>query len=654
MTLTNILKRGFLPAAAALTIVSCSNDNLSDPAIYDGNVTFSATLADAPATRAFGDGQSAVNLMCAVYDQNGKLVTTKEAIFNNLKANVTLQLLDAETYDIVFFAYRDNGVYAFDTATGKVTIDYSKMNQGSADGARIDDDCFYVISEDYVAGSSAAESVTLTRPVAQINFGSDDLESEAAGRDFPDGINAAMTMTAYPVLNVLTGEAEGEPTEVKLPLMEYDEALAAEAFPVAAEGKTYKYVAMGYALVPAEGYVADLGLEVFNGAAATTPKVALSVPTAPMKRNYRTNIYGSLLTSTSDWNIIIDENWEGEWNIGDYAGDAALAQGGEVRVNTPVDAITVPAELDKPLTLDINATVGTINIGETSQPVTINVAKDVEYPAIAFERGSNIKGLTVTGDPTSDKSLGSFNFNKNGNLVRPAVLEDLTLEGVTFVNEGFTPQYAVTTKNTVLRNCRFTEMTSPAVAVQHHGNGAMTAENMTIEGCTIEMADDAASNANALYLLDIEGDVIVKDNIIKNAAYHGMFLSTNTAGLVFDATVTGNTITGAAQDGVKIENCLGGITVDDNTIDCKVNGIRIKNSITTADVSVQGNSIDMKNAIAWDGDSEPSAILLVNSAENAGAKVVVKGNTALNSNGHNFTVKNVVYADGSDVATPFN
>lgn len=58
MTLTNILKRGFLPAAAALTIVSCSNDNLSDPAIYDGNVTFSATLADAPATRAFGDGHS--------------------------------------------------------------------------------------------------------------------------------------------------------------------------------------------------------------------------------------------------------------------------------------------------------------------------------------------------------------------------------------------------------------------------------------------------------------------------------------------------------------------------------------------------------------------------------------------------------------------
>ena len=650
MKVNNLFLKG--AAAVMLTVMaaSCSNEEFGDLTKGNGAVTFSATLADAPQTRALADGRSAVNLKCAVYDQKGSLVTTADATFENLKTEVNLQLLSGETYDIVFFAYRDAEVYPFDTATGKMTVNYDKMALNGQSDDILDNDCFYLLKEDYVAGSSTQENVTLRRPVAQVNFGTNDINTTVVDKAYNNGIRTQISVDAYKTMNLLTGATEGEAENIVMPVTLINDALKAEAFPV--DGG-YSYLAMGYVLVPEDGSVSNITLGAFNGD-ATTSTNAIAIPNAPLKRNHRTNIYGSLLTSSSNWQIEIDNGWDGKYEISDYTDDAALAKGGIVKVDKPVAAISIPSTLDAPLTLNINSKVDKLTIGSISQPVTLKVAKDVEYPAISFERGSTVKGLTIIGDPTSDKAISGFDFFHNNSLSRPLMLEDLTLEGVMFLQRGFEPQYVVSTKNTVIRNCRFLDMKDAAIATQQEGGGGNeTCEGLTLENCTIEIASDAAANVNGLYLLDLTGDVVLKGNTIRNAKYHGIFLTGLSGGDITNAVVTGNTITGALSDGVKVENVTGTINVSANTIDAKVNGIRLKNSVGTADVTVSDNTIDMVNAIAWDGSEEPSGILLKNAAENAGAKVIVKNNTMRNSNGHDFTAVRIKYAAGSDVATPF-
>ncbi len=653
----NLLVKGTAAMMLTFMAASCSNDEPATLPSGDGNVTFSVGLADAPQTRAFADGKSAVNLKCAVYDAKGKLVTEKDATFTDLKASVQLQLVKGEKYDVVFFASRSGEVYGINTTTGKVTVNYANMNNGTDDaGVRIDDDCFYKMVKDYTAGSSVEENVTLTRPVAQVNFGTDDIEAAIVATTYPAGVYTQMSVDAYPTLNLLTGEAEGDPVNVVMPLTAVDEALKGETFPLTGEnaGK-YKYMSMGYVLVPEAGSVSNITMGAFNGESAVLSSHAVVIPNAPMKRNHRTNIFGSLLTSSSDWTVRVDEGWDGKFDITDYAGDEALVNGGTVRVADPVDAIVIPSDLDQPLTLNVNAAIGKLTIGATTQPVTINVARDVDYPEIVFTRASEVKGLTIKGDPASTKAISGFAFNTFPTLSRPAMLEDLTLEGLLFEEHGFEPQYSTSIRNVVIRNCRFSNMKDAAIATQQTGAGTnFLCDGLLMEGCEISFADDAKSNANGLYLKDFNGEVIVRNNTITNAPYHGIYLAGRTEGTATKAVVTGNTIVNALKDGIKVENTTGAINVDNNTITARENGIRLKNSILTADVSVCGNNIDMKDVTAaWnEADGEPSGILLFNKEANAGAKLTVKDNTVTNCTTQPFTKRNITEAAGSDTANP--
>jgi len=645
-------------ATAVLLTTSCSQEDTPGSGKGNGDVTFSVSLDGIPQTRAFGDGLSALDLTCAVYQDNN-FITKQTATFSNRVANVRLQLLEGQSYNIVFFASRGTDVYTFDTNTAKVSIDYANMNKGldAAQTAHIDDDCFYALREGYVAGSSLSEEVTLRRPVAQVNFGSDDQEATSTTKNFPDGIFSKMTLKAYSTLNLLTGAAEGDATTVSLPVMKYDDLLKSEQFPYQGEEGAepkYRYLAMGYVLVPAEGFVTDITLDVQNGETATAPVVSRTVPNAPLKRNFRTNIYGSLLTSESGWDILIDENWSGEYNISDLTAESDLGKGGIFNVSNETATIEIPENLEAPLTLNVKSKVDAIKIGNNTAPVTVNVAKDVDYPAFEFTSGSTVDGLTITGDPASTKSLAGFDFFSNSSLTRPAALNNLTIEGVTFTGTGFEPKYTVSTLNTVIRNCKFLSMTRTAIDTQQDaGGGDETCENLIVEGCVFEYAADAPANLNGVYILDVTGDVVFNNNTISSPTYHGAFICGLSGGAPTNVTMKGNTISGAAKDGVKLENITGNIEMTGNNIASKENGIRLKNAIGTADVTITENTIDMQNAIPWDGSSEPSGILLVNSAENAGAKVIVSNNTVKNSNGHDFTTKNIIYAEGSDVTAPF-
>lgn len=220
-----LLYCGAFATVLAAGMTSCQSDEPVN-VNQDGRVVFSATLADAPQTRAIADGASAKNLACIVYDDKGVLVTRENVtVADNQQANVELKLLKDRTYDIVFFAYPDNGVYDVNENTGKVTIDYAKMNavvETTTEAGTVkkvaDGDCFYFFVDDYVGGSSSEENVTLTRPVAQVNFGTDDLTGVAIiDKAYPDGVFTQVTLDAFTTLNLKTGEAEGETKAVNFP-----------------------------------------------------------------------------------------------------------------------------------------------------------------------------------------------------------------------------------------------------------------------------------------------------------------------------------------------------------------------------------------------------------------------------------------------------
>lgn len=652
-----LLYCGAFATVLAAGMTSCQSDEPVN-VNQDGRVVFSATLADAPQTRAIADGASAKNLACIVYDDKGVLVTRENVtVADNQQANVELKLLKDRTYDIVFFAYPDNGVYDVNEKTGKVTIDYSKMNavvETTTEAGTVkkvaDGDCFYFFVDDYVGGSSSEENVTLTRPVAQVNFGTDDLTGVAIiDKAYPDGVFTQVTLDAFTTLDLKTGEAEGETKAVNFPLTEAA-AFDGETFPVKED--TYKYVGMAYVLVPVDGSVSDLQIGAFNGNASPSVS-AVKVPNAPLKRNFRTNIFGSLLTKSSNWNININDKWDGSSNITGVPSDETIAKGGYVAVTGKTEAITIPANLEQPLTLSISGEVGKLNIGASDKPVTIIVAKDVKYPSFSFTAGAEIDGLTIIGDPTSSEGTPDFGFYHNESLSRPAKMTNVTFQGVHFKDYGFNNQYSFGVENLVIDGCVFENLKYPAVgtymtsaSTDHHHN-----KNITIKNCTVNFSSEVVSTTNGLYLLDMEGEVVVTGNTVNSPGYCGMRISQR-KGYQANFTVTNNTVS-APKDGIKFEDVTGTLTVTGNKVHAVENGIRFKNSASSNSITATGNIIDMGGCKEFDG-TEPCGIIIVNDVENADAALVtVTENTLLNGNGHGFSLVRVKTAEGSDTANPF-
>ena len=660
------MKKIFLYSSAVMLLgaASCSQEEIQAPVENGGNVNLTVSLPGAPGSRAFADGLTAENLEMAVYDaETGNLVQTPAAVTfgNSLSTNVSLSLANGRAYKIAFFAHKAGGAYTFNADEANIKVDYTKMN---ADYNTDNHDCFYKLYETEVITGPVSHAITLTRPVAQVNWGTSDLANSTVealyGTDC-ENLVSAVTAKAYTEFSLLDSDVvAASETEVTLPALA--RPASTEAFPV--EPTTYEYLSMQYLLVPAAGTVSDIKLEISGGVAAP---VAVNVTNAPLQANYRTNIFGALLTSPADFNVTKDENFGDNINLPQVVTPDMLVAGGNFVIRQETESIEIPASMEAPLTITVNAPVEKITLpASNDRAVSIVIGKDVAYPEFAFTAGSELKDLTIKGDPTSTESFKGFVFQAQGagkmpvtHTVKPKTLENLVLDGLRFDNGSFAPQYQVNTKNITVRNCVFLNSTGPAVAIQHaQGGSDETAEGITIENCTIEFAADASKNQNGLYLLDISGDIIVRNNTIKNATAHGVSISCGferdgvTIARASKIEVTGNNISGKIRDGIKIENEIEAtLNVSDNTIAVTENGIRIKGCIAGLNCTITGNTIDMANAIAWnEGDQEPWAILLINATENTTPSLLnVTGNTFTNSNGHDLSIKNVNKADGSTV-----
>lgn len=295
-------------AALGMLATSCSNDEqLEGQNGKEQMVTLDAQLENGLLTRAFGDGTTATKLYYAVYEQG---TTTPLAVCQdgadktrgekdiNMSTTVTLKLTTGKNYDVLFWAASDGAPYSFDQATQEVTVDYDAM-KANAEST----DAFFAKKSFTVGTTTRSVGVELRRPFAQLNIGTKDIQDAVAtGFNVADAKSQITVKGLCGKLNLATGAV----TEAADRTFALNAIPAGETYPK--EG--YEYLNMDYLLVPSYKSLVDVAFSVEDG---VSPAIERTFTNVPVQRNYRTNIYGSLLTKTTDFNVELKPAFQGDY-----------------------------------------------------------------------------------------------------------------------------------------------------------------------------------------------------------------------------------------------------------------------------------------------------------------------------------------------------
>ncbi len=395
-------------AAVAVVAVSCQKEEkiVSQDDVITASFTVSAP--GAVSTKAIGDGTTAKQLVFGVFDEQGEELSELRqfATFVDLKTTVSVRLVKGKSYQFVCWAQSPDAK----------CYDYSNLKaiKVSYDGANSNDedrDAFYAYEPLEQVTSSFTKTITLKRPFAQINFGTNDIEdARKAGLDITSIESSVVVSNAATTLNTFSGQAT-DPVTAEITFA--STAIPAQKLEDVGENKVdYDYLAMNYILVD-DGSAAgnmpstvNVKLNINNGL------FTANVPTVSVQRNYRTNIVGSLLTAVGTITVEIDNRFDNDHNY--YANEEieyVFANGGEITVSEDI-------VIDAPLKVVPGKEVILILDGGS----ITNKAANTETDVIIVEAGA---ALTINGEGTVEAVSGNDGY---------AVISEgtLTVNGGTF------------------------------------------------------------------------------------------------------------------------------------------------------------------------------------------------------------------------------
>lgn len=286
----------YLLLVMPLLFTSCSKDDemASEETVQ---VSFSTELPKRIGTRAGTTDLNVNKVVCAVFENGAEISTLREVIDIQDGEDIVFapRLIKGRTYNVVFWAMKDDN-YDVDDMT-------AITRASGATAAESDFDAFTENVEVEVTGSKS-ETVTLKRPLAQLNLGvtSDDWNAVASDETFGmTPTKMVITMTGKNTFNALSGTAIGEDTEVTYTLDVSGEDLVAG-------DETYKSIAMCYVYPDAGQENIDIMYTIYDQNNEVI-RENVTIQNIPLENNYRTNVVGGLLTGTITYTITFEKDF---------------------------------------------------------------------------------------------------------------------------------------------------------------------------------------------------------------------------------------------------------------------------------------------------------------------------------------------------------
>ncbi len=576
-----------LAMSAALFATACSqSEELVNVGSSGATVSITAQLPQIGSRVEFSDGLTATALSYAVYADNETApLFDGTAAFENgsLSTTVDMELVTGRTYDILFWAQSPNATsysVAFNGQT--LTVDYTTMSANDENN-----DAFYYFLEDLTVEGAVNMPITLYRPFAQINLGTDDYD-KAKKAGLTVGKTSMVATAVYNTLNLANGEVSGD-APISIAAGDAIDTTV-EEYPVA----PYQYLEMNYVLVGKDKSLTDCTFTIIdeNGNEVNT----FTVANVPVQRNYRTNIYGSLLTDPAKFTVTIDPIYEDD-------------------INAPVEEITNVIGADNKYYETLNAAIAA---GNTE--ILIGKGEHALQPKLPIPAaGSTETAFTISGNGEDTVVLGSTNSNSNhpGNYADGL---DVKLENLTFktanngYNGGFGHAKSVTFENCTIIGQYYAHSGAPHVFKNCtidplNGYIYTYGANCTFENCVFTSSEGKALQVYA-ESYDVESTVIIKDCTFTAAktatTWDGKPVTAidinSIRGNKFNVVITNTTSTGYAT-GLQSGNSLWNIKGGEENVVVTVDNKKVFPAFATSDGKTYGSlSEAIEGAVAEGGD----------------------------------------------------
>lgn len=414
------LLKSFAAAAMSVLAIACAKEQVGPGEGAMVEATFSVDVPGVIGTKA-GEGTKATKLYYQVFDAEGTPVTGLPMQVKDIHVSTTVnfQLIKDQTYNFVFWAQTAEDGYYTVNDLRTITANYEGKNSNDENF-----DAFFAVEKAITINGPITKTVTLKRPFAQINVATTDVlkaGETTVNVDFT-GATSAVTVKDVPtVFSPLTDELSSPVNALQFA----SAAIPGGNFAVTGSTETYKYLAVNYVFAPVDGTVYDVEAALNVAGKDVTVKV----PSVPAKRNYRTNIYGNLLTTTADFNVEIDPGFAGDENMEmwDGSADAVTEVDGVYEIKNAAQLAWVSQQVNSGATNFSGKTVKLVDDIYLGGKSWTPIGTVVSTPSVAFHGTFDGNGKTIHDLNASDNTPEHSTAGLFGSVVS-ATIKDLTIE----------------------------------------------------------------------------------------------------------------------------------------------------------------------------------------------------------------------------------
>ena len=401
--------------------------------------TITVTIPQGMQTRAtaadFGNGAKVDRCLLQIYRSGTTLAkygeqqsaTVQKGTDGKLTATFNLRLVASQTYDFVFWADCSTGDHYNTDDLTNITV------KGDYAGNNDEFDAFTGALLDYQVTGAFSENITLRRPFGQLNVKTLDLAAIPDPALKPTKVKVAFTAV---------------PTSFDARKSEVGTTTAAAEYTadiLSADGD----LTVDYIWAPVEeATLADFSMTFLNG--TTEISTNGDFKNIPIRRNYRTNVSGNLLTKQGAFNVTIDpEFYKPDYDVDGDAVAIELTTAGTL--NDHMD------ELAKATGIRIAGPMNASDLSVIQNLLKTTNGKDAPLETLDLSQAT---GLTTNVAVSPDGSSSTYKNHTLKTIVLP--------EGITSIKTwAFAGFYALTEINipstvtaigmSAFRNCQSLE-----------------------------------------------------------------------------------------------------------------------------------------------------------------------------------------------------